>query len=190
MTRQNKSEPQMEEEKLKELLNELAVQTAEPARPGLAEDIKHQIPSKLVSHAGGMGSLNIIVDLRVNRLVAAAVIIVAMILFADFFGRQHPPGDNIFQDGKMLVQYVLGGNAPNSGWSALRSRYERLMEKGEDVVYYGDKTDLGNANAVLLHWKTSDGKYRVVFGDLSERTVSPEVLIKLQDYMLQEKKTK
>lgn len=180
----------MEEEKLKELLNELAEQMAEPARPGLAEDIKHQIPSRLVSRAGGMGTMNIIIDLRVNRLVAAAVIIVVMILFADFFGRQHPPGDNIFQDSKMLVEYVLGSIAGRSGLSALRSRYEHLMERGEEAVYYGDKADLGNGNAVLLHWKTSDGKYRVVFGDLSERTVSPEVLIKLQAYMLQEMKTK
>lgn len=180
----------MEEKKLKELLSEVAEQMAEPARPRLAEDIKHQIPSRLVSHAGGMGSLNIIIDLRVNRLVAAAIIIVAMILFADLFGRQHPPGDNIFQDGKMLVQYVLGGNVHKGGLSALRSRYERLMERGEEVVYYGDKTGLGNGMAVLLHWKTSDGKYRVVFGDLSERTVSPETLIRLQAHMLQEKKAK
>jgi len=180
----------MEEEKLKELLSEVAEQMAEPARPGLAEDIKHQIPSRLVSHAGGMGSLNIIIDLRVNRLVAAAIIMVAMILFADLFGRQHPPGDNIFQDGMMLVEYVLGSNVGRGGLSALRSRYERLMERGEEVVYYGDKADLGNGMAVLLHWKTSDGKYRVVFGDLSERTVSPETLIRLQAHMLQEKKAK
>lgn len=180
----------MEEERLKELLNELAEQVAEPARPRLAGDIKRQIPSKLVSHPGGMDSLNVIIDLRVNRLVAAAIIMVAMILFADLFGRQHLPGDNIFQDSKMLMQYILGSDVGKGDLSALRSRYEHLMEKGEDVVYYGDKTDLGNGMAVLLHWKTSDGKYRAVFGDLSEMTVSPETLIRLQAHMLQEKKAK
>jgi hypothetical protein len=180
----------MEEEKLKELLNALAEHTTEPARPGLAEDIKHQIPSRLVPDSGGMGTMNIIIDLRINRLAAAAIIVITMILLAGVFGRQHFQGDNIFQDSKMLVGYILGTNAHRSDLSALRARCEHLMEKGEEVVYYGDKADLGNGNAVLLHWKTSAGKYKVVFGDLSERTLSACALIRLQAYMLQEKKTK
>jgi hypothetical protein len=39
---------------------------------------------------------------------------------------------------------------------------------------------------VLLYWKLSDGKCRVVFGDLREMTISADVLIKLQTHMLQE----
>jgi len=188
--RRKKTELQMEEEKLKELLSEVAEQTDEPVRPGLAEDIKHQIPSRLMCRVGRIGPLNVIIDLRVNRLVAAAIIMVAMILFADLFGRQDSLGDNIFHDSKMLVEYIVGSSTHKGGLSALKSRYEHLMEKGEEVVYYADKTDLGDSMAVLMHWKILDGKYRVVFGDLSERTVSPEMLIRLQAHMLQERKTR
>ena len=42
----------MKQEKLDNLLNELAERTAEPVRPGLAEDIKEQIPAGLGTHRG------------------------------------------------------------------------------------------------------------------------------------------
>jgi hypothetical protein len=38
-----------------------------------------------------------------------------------------------------------------------------------------------------MHWRLSDGNYRVVFGDLREETVNAEELIGLQTRMLQEK---
>jgi hypothetical protein len=68
-----------------------------------------------------------------------------------------------------------------------RSRYEYLAQTGKDVVYYGDSVDPQDSNAVLMQWKLSDGEYRVVFGDLRERTVSAEELIRLQARMLQKR---
>jgi len=175
------------EEKLKESLNELAERTAGQARPGLAEDIKHRIPHKLVRHRGGLDTINIIIDLRVNKLTAAAVIIIAMILLAHFFSSRDTPGDSIFQDSKMLVQYILGTRVGGSDLLAVRSRYESLVEKGEQAVYYGDKADLKDGSAVLVQWRLADGQYKIISGDLQEKTVSAEELIKLQAEMLKKK---
>jgi hypothetical protein len=74
------------EEKLGKLLNELADATAGPVHPYLAEEIKHQIPQQLSPHKGGIDTVNIIIDLRISKLAAAAAIIITMILFANFFG--------------------------------------------------------------------------------------------------------
>ena len=177
----------MREEKLKKSLNELAKETAERVRPGLAEDIKHHIPRQLSPHRRGMDTINIIIDLRINKFAAAAIIIMTMILLANFFGGRGSPGNGVYQDSKMLVAYFLQDRADNSDLSAVRSRYEHLIQKGEKAVYYGDKADLQDSSAVLLQWKLPDGSYRVITGDLQEKTVSADELIELLSRMLQEK---
>lgn len=178
----------MREEKLGKLLNELADATAEPVHPYLAEDIKHQIPQQLSPHRGGMDTVNIIIDLRISKLAAAAAIIVTMILFANFFGGQSPADGGIYQNGKLLIKYCLGGiGADRSNVLTAKSRYEYLAQRVKDVVYYGDSVDPQDSNAVLIQWKLSDGQYKVIFGDLREKTVSAEELIRLQARMLQKK---
>ncbi|MHC4483124.1 MAG: hypothetical protein ACYS9T_10705 [Planctomycetota bacterium] len=168
----------MDDENLGKLLNELGEQTAESVRPGLAEDIKQCIPSGLMPHRGGMDTINIIVDLRVSKLVAAAVIIITMILLANLHG--------VYQDSKLLASYLLGG-AGRSNVSAAKGRREYLVRQGKDVVFY-DGIDEKDSNSIWMHWKVSDGKYVVVFGDLREKEVSADELIKLQAWMLQEKR--
>jgi hypothetical protein len=176
------------EEKLEKLLNELADATTEPVPPHLAEDIKHQIPQQLSPHRGGVGTVNVIIDLRINKLAAAAAIIITMILCANFFGGRSQTGGGIYQNGKLLIRYCLGDiDANRIDVSAAKSRYEYLAQSGKDVVYYGDSIEPEDNNAVLIQWKLSDGEYRVVFGDLREKTVSAEELIKLQARMLQRK---
>jgi hypothetical protein len=176
------------EEKLEKLLNELADATAEPVHPYLAEDIKHQIPQQLSPHKGGMDTVNIIIDLRISKLAAAAAIIVTMILFANFFGGQSPADGGIYQNGKLLIKYCLGGiGADRSNVLTAKSRYEYFAQRVKDVVYYGDSVDPQDSNAVLIQWKLSDGEYKVIFGDLREKTVSAEELIRLQARMLQKK---
>lgn len=178
----------MREEKLEKLLNELADATTEPVHPHLAEDIKHQIPQRLSPHRGGLDTVNIIIDLRINKLAAAAAIIVTMILCANFLGSQSPTGGGIYQDSKLLIKYCLGGiDAHRSNVLTAKSRYEYLTQRVEDVVYYGDSIDPQDSNAVLIQWKLSDGQYKVVLGDLREKTVTAEELIKLQARMLQKK---
>lgn len=178
----------MSEEKLEKLLNELADATAEPAPSYLAEEIKHQIPQQLSPHRGGMGTVNIIIDLRISKLAAAAAIILTMVLFANFFGGRSPADGGLYRNGRLLVKYCLGGiGAERSNVLAAKARYEYLAQKFTDVVYYGDNVDPRDSNAVLIQWKVSEDEYRVVFGDLREETVSAEELIRLQGRMLQKK---
>ena len=179
----------MKEEKLKKLLNELTETTAEPVSPHLAEDIKHQIPQQLCPHRSGMDAINIMIDLRISKLAAAAVIIITMILSASFLGGRDSTGDSIYQNSKLLIKYCLAGeSAGRSDLLANMSKcYEFLVHQGKDVEYYGDSIDPDDSNAVLMQWKLSDGKYSVIFGDLRIKTVSAEQLIKLQARMLQKK---
>jgi hypothetical protein len=179
----------MKEEKFAKLLNELPDATAEPVSPGLAEDIKHHIPQHLSPHGGRMDTVNIIIDLRINKLAAAAVIIIMVAVCANFFGARDSTSDGLYQDSRMLVKYFFGAGARKSDMSAVRSRYEYLVQKGKDVAYYGDSITPQDNNAVLMHWKLSDSKYRVTFADLHEETLTADELIKLQARMLQ-KKTK
>jgi len=177
----------MKEEQIERLLNELGRQTIEPVRPGLAEDIKHHIPQRLGPHRRGMDTINIIIDLRINKLTAAAIIIMTMILLANFFGGRDSPGNGLYQDSKMLVEYFLRTRTDRSDLSAVKSRYEHLIQTGEQAVYYGDKADLQDSSAVLLQWKLPDGNYRVITGDLQEKPVSAEQLIELLSKMLQKR---
>lgn len=175
----------MNEEKLKNLLKELAESGSEPVRPGLAEDIKHQIPSGLAAHGRAMNTVNIIVDLRINKLVAAAVIIAAMIFMANFFTSRYSGDGNIFQESRVFLRYLLGSDKDRT--ATVRSRYELLAKEGLDVVFYGPGVDVKDSNSILLHWKVSDGKYKVLLADFREKEVSAEELIKLQAQMLQKK---
>ncbi len=178
----------MKEEKLEELLNGLADATAEKAPAYLAEDIKHQIPQQLSPHRGGLDTVNIIIDLRISKLAAAAAIIVTMILFASFFGGRGQADNGLYQNSKLLIKYCFGSiRGERKNISAARSRYEYLAETNKDVVYYGDSADPDDSNAVLIQWKLSDDEYKVVFGDLHEEVVSAEELIRLQARMLQKK---
>ena len=180
----------MRDDELKKLLNGLSDATGEPVRPDLAEEIKQQIPERLVPHRRGMNTISIIIDLRINKLAAAAVIIITMILLAHLLGGRDLTSGGIYQDGRLLARYLLGGgSASRSDMLAGMSKLcEYLDQQGRDVTYYGDSIDPEDGNAVLIQWKLSDDKYRVIFGDLREREVSAEELIKLQSRMLQKKR--
>jgi len=179
----------MEEAKLKNLLNELAEKVPEPVRPGLAEDIKGRIPDRLRAHRGGLDTVNIIIDLRISKLAAAAIIIVTTILCVQLLDGRHSTGEGIYEDGKLLMKYCLGGaGAGRSEVLAGISRFcEYLVHEGKDAEYYGDSVDPEDTGAVLMHWRLGDGDYRVIFNDLRVRTISAEELIKLQTEMLQKK---
>ena len=178
----------MEEEKLGKLLDELTERTAETVRPGLADDIKGRILHKLAPHRGGMDTINIIIDLRISKLAAAAAIIITMVLCANFLGGGISTNGSIYRDGKTLVKYFLGGSGiGGSEVSVYESKYEHLVQEGKDVVYYGDSVDPKDSNSALMQWKLPDGRYKVIFRDLREETVSAEELIKLQSRMLQKR---
>ena len=45
--------------------------------------------------------------------------------------------------------------------------YRRLTKLKKEPTYYDDKITAEDKNAVLIHWKESDDKYRVIFGNLT-----------------------
>ena len=178
----NKKGIAMEDEKLKELLGKMAGRMIEPVRPGLADDIKQQIPQRLDLHGSERNTINIVINLRISRSAAAAVIIVSVMLFANFFGLRDSTGTDIVQ----AIEYSLvGEKACNSDMSADMSNiYEGLLDQGKKVVYYGGRFDPEDRFTVIMHWKLPDGRYRVIFSDLRVMTVSADVLIILQNQMI------
>jgi len=175
------------EEELKKSLNELAQRTTEMVRPGLAEDIKHHIPRELVRyHHGRMNTIKVVIDLRISKLTAAAAIILVIVLCASFLSTRDSASGGIIKDTGMMVKYFLGG-AAKTNILAGKLKYEYLAHRGEDVAFYGDSIDPDDSNAVMVQWRLDTGQYRVIFGDLREKTVSPDELIKLQSRMLRKK---
>ena len=58
--------------------------------------------------------------------------------------------------------------------------YMMLVQDKKDPAYYGDKVTPEFPHAVLMRWKTEDGNYRVVFGDLTVEDVTPDELAELE----------
>ena len=176
----------MRHERLQDLLSKMADFTTEPVRDGLDEDIRHQIPYRLVRHKVTWNTFRIMIDLRLSRSVAAAVMIISIAVWASFLGAWSTSPNEVFQDSKLLIQYGLAGE--NVGredvLTGLEDFYKLMAGRNTDLTYYGKNAETDDSYAVLMHWKLPDGKYRVIFNDLSTRTVSPEVIITLQAYML------
>jgi len=180
----------MAEQKIERLLKDLADVTAEPAQAALGEQIKNQIPASIAPQKSGLDTISIIVDLRISKLAAAAVIIISMFALADFFANTDPSGGGIIQDGKILVKYIFGGEKTGQSevLAGMSQLYEHLVNQGKEVVYYGNSIDLQDSNAVLMQWKLPDGRYQVTFADLRSRSVTAEELVELQAQMLQKRK--
>ena len=58
--------------------------------------------------------------------------------------------------------------------------YTKLGQDGKDPAYYGKDVKAGDANAVLMRWKISDGTYRVIYGDLSAENITAEKLKEME----------
>jgi hypothetical protein len=177
----------MEKRELEEMLKVLPARLIERARSGLAQEIKSRIPHRLYPHR--LDTVNIIVDLRVSRIAAAAAIVVAVFLIGAFFGGRDAGGMHVIQDGKLLLKYTLGGeNACRADLLAGLAKFrDELVAQGRDVVVCADGANLNDRYAILMYWPAQDGKYGVILGDLSARTVTPQTLIRLQARMLQER---
>ena len=176
----------MKNDELTKLLTELADATNEPVEPDLGDRIKEHIPTNFSQHKGGMDTVSIIIDLRVSKLVAAAVIIITMVLLAGFYGRMDASGGGLVQDSVLMVKYFFTGAKPEQSYVDARvsGLYENLVRQGRQVVYYDKMAEVTDSNTVLMHWKLPDGNYGVIFGNLSTRTISVEELVELQSVML------
>ena len=174
-------------QKIEDLLRRLAERGIERARPEFVQEIKARIPSRLIPRS--MDTINIIVDLRISRVAAAAAILLAVLILGRFVGGRDATGAKVYEDGKLLLRYTLGGeNACQAEFLGNLAQFrDELAAQGREVVYYGRTANLKDPCAVLMHWKLSEDKYGVILGDLTARTVSAKTLITLQDHMLQER---
>ncbi|MHC4356817.1 MAG: hypothetical protein ACYTE3_17860 [Planctomycetota bacterium] len=175
----------MKEQNVENLLGELGRRTAETVRPGLNEEIKQRIPHRLTRHKIGWDTVNIIIDLRLNRSVAAAVIIISVLLLLNLYGRRDATSGGFVQDGMLLLKYL--GTGAKADVAAGRTKYELLIGRGEDVVWYGDWVDPADSNAVLMQQKLPAGKYVVTFVDGRETEVDSEQLVELLSQTMQKK---
>jgi hypothetical protein len=178
----------MEKTRIEELLRALPGRLIERARPGLAEEIRNRIPHRLSLHR--LDTINIIVDLRISRLAAAAAILLAVFLIGAFFGGHDANGRQMYQDGKLFLKYAIGGeNACKAEVLAGLTKFrDDLLAQGREVVYCADRANLNDQYAILMYWTVSEDKYGVILGDLSARTVTAKTLIRLQTRMLQEQR--
>ena len=161
----------MKRDKVEKMLLNLGGATEEVVRAELAEKVKAEIPGDLRPHRGGMDSVNIIIDLRVSRVAAAAVIVGATVLFATFFSSRDPEA-GFYKDSKAIIKYLS------------QARRGPGEAGDREFVIYGESTGLGDSNDLLMHWKVGEGKYRVMFCDKRMEMVDSEELIKLQAGMI------
>jgi hypothetical protein len=178
----------MEKKELEGLLKVLPERLIERARPDLVGEIKNRIPDRLSLHR--MDTINIIVDLRISRVAAAAVILLAVFLIGTFFGGRDAYGLHMYQDGKLFLKYAIGGEkaCKSEALVGLEKFRDELTAQGREVVFYGARANLNDQYAIVMYWPLPDGKYGVILGDLSARTVTSRTLIRLQARMFQEQK--
>ena len=62
--------------------------------------------------------------------------------------------------------------------------YMMLVQDKKEPAYYGEFIGPDNAEAVLMRWKVFEGRYRVIFGDLSALDVNTEELAELEKSMI------
>ena len=62
--------------------------------------------------------------------------------------------------------------------------YGGLVKGEKEPAYYGDKVTPEFGHAVLMRWRTDEGQYRVIFGDLTVEDVSAEKLAELESLPL------
>lgn len=59
--------------------------------------------------------------------------------------------------------------------------YGVLASENKAAAYYGDRVTADNPDAVLMRWREDDGRYMVIFGDLTVKKVTEAALAELED---------
>jgi outer membrane lipoprotein-sorting protein len=59
--------------------------------------------------------------------------------------------------------------------------FDKLAREKKDPVYYGDTVTVNDPDKVLVRWKMSKDRYRVVYGSLKTETVTVEKLAELEN---------
>jgi hypothetical protein len=113
--------------------------------------------------------------------------------FAEYVGGKYPSEMSAMTMGRELRAGLLatfGGDPP---WPPKPGDEKRvfglemairfcagLVMEDKDFAYYGSKVTTEFHHAVLMRWKIEDGKYRIIFADLTMRDVSSGELAQLE----------
>ena len=153
--------------------------------PGLkAEDFKPNIPSDYTIMA------------KVDLSDSIEAVIKGIRGFAEITGGKYPSNLDLMTTGKELREAFIAMRQKQG--KSLKEKptqeemenmlsiqgaclfYGNLLKENKDAAYYGDKVTPQDVEKVLMRWKISEDKYRVIFGDLSTLDVSYEELAELE----------
>ncbi|MCP4609209.1 MAG: LamG domain-containing protein [Planctomycetes bacterium] len=120
-------------------------------------------------------------------------VIEGLSLFAEYVGGRYPSEMSAMAMGRELragMLAIFGGNPP---WPPKPGDEKRvfglemairfcagLIMDDKDFAYYGSKVTAEFPHAVLMRWKIEDGKYRIIFADLTMRDVTAGELVQLE----------
>ena len=104
--------------------------------------------------------------------------------YADLSGGRYPASLDTKSTLKEIEANKLGSNlkdTPKSQKDQMLTDiffatvfYDKLNREKRGAQYHGDAVTRGYAGKVLVSWSESQGRYRVVFGDLVAKTLSAE----------------
>jgi hypothetical protein len=117
-------------------------------------------------------------------------LILGLRTFAELSGGHYPACLETQSVLKQVEADRLGSSTPNLSKSSKEQMlldiffatvfYDKLKREKRDVQYHGDTVGWQDAGKMLLCWTESKGRHKVVFGNLTIRTLSSQQLAKLQ----------
>ena len=179
----------MKKPEIEKMLERMGQATDHSPGEDLSENIKRHIPDRLYEHKAGRDTVSIMINLRISRLAAAAIIILTIIIGLQVIPAVSSEDSGLIQDGRMWLRAWTSKSATEKVLNKQSSQlYRELVSKGKDITYYGESINPDGSDSILMHWKVDEDKYMVIFGNLKKEIVSSEDLIKLQSEMLSTKK--
>lgn len=129
-------------------------------------------------------------DLTLKGLGNGEELIDALKLFQELTGGRYPKSLNPMDLSRELVDLAKdGSNSQRLGLmgqdkvlklTMATTSFQMLTMQKAEPKYYGDTVQPGEANKVLARWKTPEGNYRVIYGDLRSEEVTAERLAELE----------
>ncbi len=164
-------------------LHKISGQTNCPAPNHLCDDIKKQLDTPAA--AKPKGHINIVIDLRINKYVAAAAIIISIIMFANLLNLHS--GQTLYNETKIVLQSLLHKDSGHTDFSDFKKLCKKLKSAGHKIEYLGDTADLKNPDSILMYTKLEGDRYSVRFINLRTEIFTSKQLIAHQTRLLQSK---
>ena len=178
----------MKNDTIENNLHKISNQTNCPAPNHLCANIKKQLDTQADSPAKPKGHINIVIDLRINKYVAAAAIIISTIMFANLLNLHSDR--TLYSETKIVLQSLLHKNSHHADFSDFKKLCEKLKAAGHQIEYLGDTADRSDPDSILMYTKLADGNFSVRFINLRTEIFTSQELIAHQTKLLQKKSNK